>query len=56
MIKLLESLAPNVAVIGVYSFVGEIKHVIYDLRWMFVFIVMLIFADFILGIIDSIVR
>lgn len=56
MIKLLESLAPNVAVIGVYSFVGEIKHVIYDLRWMFVFIVILIFADFILGIIDSIVR
>lgn len=56
MIKLVDTLAPQLAVIGVYTFVGEIKQVIYDLRWMFVFIIMLIVADFILGIIDSIVR
>lgn len=56
MIKLVDTLVPKLAVIGVYTFVGEIKQVIYDLRWMFVFIIILIVADFILGIIDSIVR
>lgn len=56
MIKLVDTLAPQLAVIGGYTFLGEMKQVIYDLRWMFVFIIMLIVADFILGIIDSIVR
>lgn len=48
--------APQLAVIGGYTFLGEMKQVVFDLRWMFLFILMLIAADFILGIIDSVIR
>lgn len=56
MIKLIDTLAPQLAVIGGYTFLGEMKQVIFDLRWMFLFILILIAADFILGIIDSIIK
>ena len=56
MIKLVDTLAPQLAVIGGYTFLGEMKQVIFDLRWMFLFILILIAADFILGIIDSIIK
>lgn len=48
--------APQLAVIGGYTFLGEMKQVVFELRWMFLFILMLIAADFILGIIDSVIR
>ena len=48
--------APQLAVIGGYIFLGEMKQVVFDLRWMFLFILILITADFILGIIDSIIK
>lgn len=48
--------APQLAVIGGYTFLGEMKQVVFDLRWMFLFILILITADFILGIIDSIIK
>lgn len=56
MEKLLNTIAPQLAVAGAYSFVGEIKEVVFELRWMLVFIVVMIVADFVLGIIDSVVR
>lgn len=56
MIKALNTTTPQLAVIGGYTFLGEMKQVIFDLRWMFLFILMLIAADFILGIIDSIIK
>lgn len=56
MIKLVDTVAPQLAVIGGYTFLGEMKQVIFDLRWMFLFILILIAADFILGIIDSIIK
>lgn len=56
MEKLLNTIAPQLAVAGAYSFVGEIKGVVFELRWMLVFIVVMIVADFVLGIIDSVVR
>lgn len=56
MIKLIDTLAPQLAVIGGYTFLGEMKQVIFDLRWMFLFILILIAGDFILGIIDSIIK
>ena len=56
MEKLLNTIAPQLAVAGAYSFVGEIKGVVFELRWMLVFIVVMIVADFVLGIIDSVVK
>lgn len=56
MIRTINTIAPQLAVIGGYTFLGEMKQVVFDLRWMFLFILMLIAADFILGIIDSIIK
>ena len=56
MEKLLHTIAPQLAVAGAYSFIGEIKGVVFELRWMLVFIVVMIIADFVLGIIDSVVK
>lgn len=56
MIRALNTTAPQLAVIGGYTFLGEMKQVVFDLRWMFLFILILIAADFILGIIDSIIK
>ena len=56
MEKLLNTIAPQLAVAGAYSFVGEIRSVVFELRWMIVFIVVMIVADFVLGIIDSVVK
>lgn len=56
MDKLLNTIAPQLAVAGAYSFVHEIKDVVFELRWMLVFIVVMIVADFVLGIIDSVVK
>lgn len=53
---MLNTIAPQLAVAGAYSFVGEIKGVVFELRWMLLFIIAMIVADFILGIIDSVVR
>lgn len=49
-------IAPHILVAGAYSFVGEIRSVVFELRWMLVFIVAMIIADFVLGIIDSVVK
>ena len=49
-------IAPQILVAGAYSFVGEIRSVVFELRWMLVFIVAMIIADFVLGIIDSVVK
>lgn len=56
MEKLLNTIAPQLAVVGAYSFISEIKGVVFELRWMLVFIVVMIVADFVLGIIDSVVK
>ena len=56
MEKLLNIIAPQLAVAGAYSFVGEIRGVVFELRWMLAFIVVMIVADFVLGIIDSVVK
>lgn len=56
MIRALNTTAPQIAVVGAYSFVGEIKGVVFELRWMLAFIIALIIADFVLGIIDSVVK
>ncbi len=56
MEKVLNIIAPQLAVAGAYSFVGEIKEVVFELRWMLVFIIVMIVADFVLGIIDSVVK
>lgn len=56
MEKLLNTIAPQLAVAGAYSFVGEIKSVVFELRWMLAFIIVMIVADFVLGIIDSVVK
>ena len=56
MIRALNTTAPQLAVIGGYTFLSEMKQVVFDLRWMFLFILILITADFILGIIDSIIK
>ena len=56
MIRALNTTAPQLAVIGGYTFLGEMKQVVFDLRWMFLFILILIAADFVLGIIDSIIK
>ena len=55
MEKLLHTIAPQLAVAGAYSFIGEIKGVVFELRWMLAFIIVMIIADFVLGIIDSVV-
>lgn len=52
----MHAIAPQLAVAGAYSFVGEIKEVVFELRWMLVFIIVMIVADFVLGIIDSVVK
>lgn len=49
-------IAPQMAVAGAYSFICEIKQVVFELRWMLAFIVAMIIADFVLGIIDSVVK
>lgn len=56
MTRTLNITGPQVAVVGAYSFIGEIKGVVFELRWMLVLIVVLIFVDFALGLIDSIVK
>ncbi|WP_297273923.1 hypothetical protein [uncultured Bacteroides sp.] len=56
MEKLLHTIAPQLAVAGAYSFIGEIKEVVFELRWMLAFIIVMIVADFVLGIIDSVVK
>lgn len=56
MIRAMNTTAPQLAVIGGYTFLSEMKQVVFDLRWMFLFILILIAADFILGIIDSIIK
>lgn len=49
-------IAPQMAVAGAYSFICEIKQVVFELRWMLAFVVAMIIADFVLGIIDSVVK
>lgn len=56
MEKLVTIIAPQLLVAGAYSFIGEIKNVVFELRWMLAFIVVMIVADFVLGIIDSVVK
>lgn len=56
MQNLVTIIAPQLLVAGAYSFVGEIKGVVFELRWMLAFIVVMIVADFVLGIIDSVVK
>lgn len=56
MERFINVVTPQLAVVGAYSFVGEIKEVVFQLRWMLVFIVVMIIADFVLGIIDSVVK
>lgn len=56
MERLLHAIAPQLVVAGAYSFVEEIRGVVFELRWMLVFIVAMIIADFVLGIIDSVVK
>lgn len=56
MEKLVTIIAPQILVAGAYSFIGEIKGVVFELRWMLAFIVVMIVADFVLGIIDSVVK
>ena len=56
MEKLITIIAPQLMVAGAYSFIGEIKNVVFELRWMLAFIVVMIVADFVLGIIDSVVK
>ena len=56
MEKLVTIIAPQILVAGAYSFVGEIRSVVFELRWMLAFIVVMIVADFVLGIIDSVVK
>lgn len=56
MQNLITVIAPQILVAGAYSFVGEIRSVVFELRWMLAFIVVMIVADFVLGIIDSVVK
>ena len=56
MERILNIIAPQLAVAGAYSFIGEIKDVVFELRWMLAFIIVMIVADFVLGIIDSVVK
>ena len=56
MEKMLNIIAPQLAVAGAYSIIGEIRDVVFELRWMLIFIVAMIIADFVLGIIDSVVK
>ena len=56
MEKLVTIIAPQIMVAGAYSFIGEIKNVVFELRWMLAFIVVMIVADLVLGIIDSVVK
>lgn len=54
--RVLNTIAPQLAVVGTYTFMKEIGSVIFELRWMLALIVAMIFADFVLGIIDSVSR
>ena len=56
MERFINVVTPQLAVVGAYSFVGEIKEVVFQLRWMLLFIIAMIIADFVLGIIDSVVK
>lgn len=56
MEKMMGIIAPQLAVVGAYSFLVEIKSVVFELRWMFVFIIVMIVADFVIGIIDSVAK
>lgn len=56
MERMISIIAPQLAVVGGYSFICEIKQVVFELRWMLAFIVVMIIADFVLGIIDSVVK
>ena len=54
MQNLISIIAPQLLVAGAYSFIGEIKNVVFELRWMLAFIVVMIVADFVLGFSDSV--
>lgn len=56
MVRILNTVAPQLAVAGAYTFMGEIREIIFELRWMLALIVVMICADFVLGIIDSVSR
>lgn len=56
MEKIITITVPQLLVAGAYSFIGEIKNVVFELRWMLAFIVVMIVADFVLGIIDSVLK
>ena len=56
MQNLVTIIAPQLLVAGAYSFSWQIKGVVFELRWMLAFIVVMIVADFVLGIIDSVVK
>lgn len=56
MERILNIITPQLAVAWAYSFIGEIKDVVFELRWMLAFIIVMIVADFVLGIIDSVVK
>lgn len=56
MQRIISIVAPQLTVVGAYSFIGEIKDVVFQLRWMILFIIAMIIADFVLGIIDSVVK
>ena len=56
MTRTLNITGSQIAVVGGYSFIGEIKGIVFELRWMLAFIAALIIADFVLGLIDSIVK
>lgn len=56
MEKIAGLLLPQLAVAGAYTFVGEIREVIFELRWLIIFVFVMIIADFVLGIIDSVVK
>lgn len=56
MQRVIHIIAPQLTAVGAYSFIGEIKDVVFQLRWMLLFIIVMILADFILGIIDSVVK
>ncbi len=54
--NMMNYIVPQLVVAGAYTFIGEIKGVVFELRWMLLFIIAMIIADFVLGIIDSVVK
>ena len=56
MMNMMNYIVPQLVVAGSYTFIGEIKGVVWELRWMIGMIVAMIIVDFVLGIIDSVVK